>query len=119
MNEVLDSKNLGTQRGFDMRVELYPDYDNSPEGEDWASAEQVAAWRRDDWAYGVLVVTASVNGYDLGTTALGGVVFGRLDEDTNLNPLEDATYVDDLRDEAVQDAEVEAKSLIKRLREVA
>jgi hypothetical protein len=74
---IIDSKDLGTQGGFDLRAILVPDTDTSPRDYgDMYEGEITAAWERDEWSYVGTVVIASRDGIDLGSDAIWGQEYG-------------------------------------------
>jgi hypothetical protein len=59
--------------GFDFRATVHADDDTSPTDYDCYSAEQIAAWRADEWRFVGVEVTASAAGVELGDASLWGV----------------------------------------------
>lgn len=53
---------------------IVPDEFASPHGEDWASAEDIAKWHRDEWRY-VGVIVTDVYGAE---ASLWAVVYGQI-----------------------------------------
>ncbi|MFD4406667.1 hypothetical protein ACFWPH_28290 [Nocardia sp. NPDC058499] len=86
---VLGVRDLPPQNGFDLRAVLVPDIDSTPYDADCYSAEDIAAWQRDDWCYVELWVIASRCGIRLGDACIGNIEFGSLAE-LECDPLPDA-----------------------------
>ncbi len=79
---------LGARR-LEVRAALFADYGLDPASDgDWASADDVAAWKRDDWAYVVLQVRVLLDGVELGSDTLGGMVYGTLPASEVRGPIE-------------------------------
>jgi hypothetical protein len=123
MSDIIDSIDLGTVEGFDIRAELVPDTTThyaEPDGD--YTPEQIAWFNDGDWYYAGLIVTASRNGTDLGSDSLWAVETGTMpfDNEENLlmiDPLRDkngslATYRADMIDNAVADARLKLTELI-------
>ena len=117
---VIDSIDLDSVDGFDIRAEIVPDdtaYDE-PQGD--YPPEIVEAWRNDDWHYVTIIVTASRAGTDLGSDSLCMVEYGTFphtDGTVWVDPLRDkdgslAYYRADMIDNAVADARMKLTELI-------
>ena len=106
------------QDGWTLTVFTQQDHDSSPRDADCYTAEQVAAFDRDDWYFVGVIVKASRHGIVLGEASLWGIESGYFtytDEDDNVTghgrvgPYTEA--VDDLIVEAVDDAKANLASL--------
>lgn len=115
---MIDSKDLGTVEGFDIRAVV--DYDNCilrPDEEyDCYDDETVKAWERDDWTFTVLKVSAIREGIELGVAYLAGCEYGWMPtspgtEPIFISPFDETDYIEDLTAEAVS----EAKDTIAKL----
>lgn len=76
--DIIDSIELGTVDGFDIRADLVPDeqYYSEPDGD--YSPDAVAAFRNGDWHYVGIIVTASRAGIDLGSDSIWAVEYGTM-----------------------------------------
>ena len=129
--DIIDSIDLGTRDGFDIRAELVPDttYYSEPDGD--YDPETVAAFRNGDWHYVGIIVTASRNGTDLGSDSLWAVEAGTMPvgkwgypslavpggESRMVDPLRDDEgslngYREDMVGNAVADARLKLTELI-------
>lgn len=99
--DTLDSIDLGTVEGFDIRAELVPDYYDPRTGE-----------------FVQLIVIASRSQIDLGSDALASVQYGQGHSPTvTIDPLRDEngtldTYRADMIDNAVADARMKLTELV-------
>ncbi|UBV21691.1 MULTISPECIES: hypothetical protein [Mycolicibacterium] len=73
-----DSRELGEIQGFDIRAELLPDPDPRPQEFDCYSAEDIDAWKQDQWFVVTTKITASRAGIELGNAYLGGSDYGQV-----------------------------------------
>lgn len=86
--DVIDTKELGTTDGFDIRAYLVPDTELDPRTNGIYSDEAIAAWNRGDWHYVSVIVTASRDDVELGDAAIGGCEYGDFpDVADRINPL--------------------------------
>jgi hypothetical protein len=126
--DIIDSIELGTAEGFDIRAELVPDtatHHAEPDGD--YTPEQIAWFNDGDWHYVGLIVTASRAGTDLGSDSLWGVEAGTMPLDNGevdpckrlrtIDPLRDADgslaiYREDMVGNAVADARLNLTQLI-------
>ena len=74
--DVIDTRDLGFQSGFDLRAYLVPDVEVDPMSNGDYSEEDIDAWRRGDWHYVHVVLTASRDGVELGSASLAGCEYG-------------------------------------------
>lgn len=117
---TLDSIDLGTIDGFDIRAELEIDntYYSEPDGD--YTPEQIAAFTNGDWYYVTLIVTASRGDIDLGSDSLGLVesgMFPHSDGTVWVDPLRDkdgslAYYREDMISNAIADARLKLTELV-------
>lgn len=91
---TIDSIDLGTREGFDIRADIVPDntYYAEPDGD--YTPEQVAAFKNGDWHYVGIIVTASRGDVALGSDSLWAVEKGMMPLDSEISE-----YIDPLRDE--------------------
>jgi len=126
--DIIDSIELGTVDGFDIRADLVPDttyYGGEPDGD--YTPEQIAWFNDGDWYYVGIIVTASRAGTDLGSDSLWAVEAGTFPLDNgetdpckrlrNIDPLHDEggtldAYRADMIDNAVADARLKLTELI-------
>ena len=75
--DTIDSKHVGTIEGFDIDAHIVPDPDSdnieNDEGYDEATRE---AWLNDRWHFVGTIITASINGHELGSASLWGSAYG-------------------------------------------
>ena len=130
MSDIIDSIDLGTVDGFDIRADMVPGNHTTysggePDGD--YTPEQIAWFYDGDWYYVGIIVTASRNGTDLGSDSLWAVEAGTMPLDNgesdpckrlrNIDPLRDedgtlATYRADMIDNAVADARLRLTELV-------
>lgn len=117
--DIIDSIELGTRDGFDIRAELVPDttYYSEPDGD--YTPEQAAAFTNGDWRYVGIIVTASCMGSNLGSDSIWGMEYGNLTPDSPfVDPLKGIGpefangYGPDLIDNAVADARLKLTELV-------
>jgi hypothetical protein len=126
--DIIDSIELGTVEGFDIRADMVPDtatHHAEPDGD--YTPEQIDWFNDGDWYYAGLIVTASRNGTDLGSDSLWAVEAGTMPLDNgetdpckrlrNIDPLRDAdgsldAYRADMIDNAIADARLKLTELI-------
>lgn len=109
---TIDTIDLGTIDGFELRGELVPDTDSEPADFDGYTTDQIRAWKRDDWGFCGIIVTASRAGIDLGSDSLWAVEYGAMPDIPDfLNPLKDSDYMADLIDNAIADARLKLTEL--------
>lgn len=72
----METTQLEPREGFDLDARVEDDLDSDPTEFSCYSAEDVEAWRRGDWHYVTVVVTASRAGVELGWSSLSGVESG-------------------------------------------
>lgn len=119
--DIIDSITLDSVAGFDLRAEIVPDSDNSPDEYETYSRAALDAYERGDWNYVGIIVTASRAGIDLGSDSIWAVEYGLLplgDGEVSeiIDPLRDedgslAYYRADLIDNAVADARMQLAAL--------
>jgi len=120
MDYIIDSIDLESRDGFDLRASIVPDdhCGDTPDGD--YTDEQIDAYRAGDWRYVGLIVTASRAGIDLGSDSLwaveegvyptaGGerIVIDPLGQDGSLS-----YYGEDMIGNAIADARMTLASLI-------
>jgi hypothetical protein len=117
--EIIDSIELGTVDGFDIRADMVPDtaYYSEPDGD--YTPEQAAAFANGDWSYVGIIVTASRMETDLGSDSIYGMERGNLapgspfvDPLTGIGPEFANGYGPDMIDNAVADARLKLTELI-------
>lgn len=115
---AIDTRRVGTVDGFEIDARIVADTDATPFEYDCYSAEQVDAWRNDDWCYVGTIVTASKNGIELGADSLWASEYGSMPGiDEFVNPLNGDGdefvngYGPDLIAEAIADAKRTLASL--------
>ena len=85
---MIDSKDLGEVGEFDIRAYLVPDDELTPTTNGVYTDDVIAAWKRGEWHYVTVVVTASRDGVELGSASLGGCEYGDFPGDPErVNPL--------------------------------
>lgn len=117
--DTLDSIELGTVEGFDIRAEIVTTEDGI-DGD--YPADVRLAYDEGEWQIVNLIVTASRSGTVLGSDTLGGVEYGQFPKPDSqdwywVDPLRDscgtlATYRADMIDNAVADARLKLTELI-------
>lgn len=115
---ALDSIELGTRDGFDIRADMVDEdyYQPVPDG-DCYTDEQIDAYVRGDWKYVGIIVTASRNGIVLGCDSVWSVDCGHMPGIGHVDPLRQEggsldTYRADMIDNAVADARLKLTELI-------
>lgn len=78
-----------TSDGIKYQVRLLPDYDTTPDDFECYTPKQVAAWKRDEWGFIGVEVSAMLDGLDPAgfSASLWGIDYGYLpitDQDDNL-----------------------------------
>lgn len=110
---AIDWRTLPARDGFTLTARKYYDTDGTPDDYDCYTANQVTAWRADEWQFVGLRVTASVDGIELGSADLWSIEDGRYtcttEDDVvtdvrDLDPLTDDDYLTDLTAEAIATA---------------
>jgi hypothetical protein len=101
--------------GFDLTARLEYDIDSKPTDCDCYSADDIRRWKADEWFYGGLVVSVSLNGVELSDHAasLWGIDCNFGDENSYL-----AEVAKELESEAIATAKTEAARILKALQEV-
>lgn len=88
---TVDGRGTG-HTGWSFRVELAHDTDVRPESDGgWATAEHVAAWKRDEWLYVVAEVTPVDDrgrAWEGDSQVMGAVAWGTLDSETDIGRVE-------------------------------
>lgn len=69
----IDARTI-TVNGRTVTLTVEPDDDTTPMDADCYDADDIAAWRADDWRY----VVVTVEGPDGATASLGGVEYGQI-----------------------------------------
>ena len=107
----IEVKDLGTIDGFSIIGSLEYDHGSTPYDADCYSEEDIDAWKTDEWCYVGLLVTASIDGIELGTDSIWGNEYGffidhsKTDGSTIfISPYDDGGYLPDLIDGAIHDA---------------
>lgn len=72
--------------GVSLTYELWRDYDNTPEDAECYDAEDIAAWKKDEWHYYGVTVTATLGRFSV-QEILGGIDAGDYWESA-ANPLD-------------------------------
>ena len=116
---TLDSIELGTVEGFDIRAEIVTTED-APDGD--YPADVMLAYGEGEWQIVDLIVTASRGGVTLGSDTLGGVEYGQFPKPNSrdwywVDPLRDSNstlscYRADMIDNAIADARLKLTELI-------
>jgi hypothetical protein len=89
---------------FDMRATIAHDSDTSPDDIDGLPQEHIEAWKRDEWFFCGVIVTASIDGVELGKASLWGI-------DCNF-PGSDNSYLSEVASELEAEAVSEARGKI-------
>lgn len=111
---MLDQQQLGNAFGFEIRAELVPD-DARVEDLGLYSDANIKAWHEDAWSFVGVVVTASLDGIDLGSSSLWGLEYGWLPTAGGfVNPIT-STYSSDYLRAVIVDATTDAKANLARL----
>jgi hypothetical protein len=109
---MIDNKDMGTIDGFDVMARIEPDYDITPDDFDCYDQQTIDAWKADRWNYVGIVVTASRDGIELGSSSLWGCEYGDMPGiDEWVSPL---NQIDDYED-VVNDAIEQAKQTLAKL----
>lgn len=119
MSETLDTKKLPAIDGFDISARIVPDTDSSPLDVDCYSAEDIAAWREDQWSYVGTIVTASRHGIELGSASLWGSEYGSSPGwgNRSISPLdgEGEEFINGYGPGLIAEAVAEAKATVEKL----
>ena len=118
MSDIIDTRDLGEQDGFELRAHLEPDPDGTPDDYDCYTGEQKDAWRNDEWSFVTTVITASKASIDLGDAALCGSEYGWLPGvEKPVSPLngEGDAFVNGYGPGLIADAISQAKDKLKEL----
>lgn len=123
--DIIDTLELGTVDGFDIRADIVPDdtaLDGGPCDVADYPANVVRAWRDDRWMFVGIIVTASRAGVDLGSDSIWMVERGDIPSEdgastVEIDPLRDedgslAYYRGDLIDNAIADARLKLTELV-------
>ena len=95
--DTIEERYISNAQG-DWRIRLVPDSDAKPFDADCYSAEDIEAWRKDEWSYVGVIVTDSKTGAD---AFLWAVEYGLMPEATiGINQIIEE-YFDDLRAEVL------------------
>lgn len=110
---MIDSKDLGTIAGFDISAAIEPDCDITPNDFDCYDQQTIDAWKADRWYYVGLVVTASRDGIELGSSSLWGIEYGDMPGiDEWVNPLNQMDDYQDIVDDAIEQAKQTLAKLV-------
>lgn len=124
---IIDSIELGTIEGFDIRADIVPDpcIDLSAEPCDSNEEELLAAYRSGEWSYVTGIVTASKAGIVLGSDSISELEYGNVPfcdgsgKSTRfLNPLDGDTdtllngYGTEMINNAIADARLKLTELV-------
>jgi hypothetical protein len=101
--------------GFDLTATLERDDDTKPTDYECYSADDIQRWKDDEWFYGGLVVSVSINGVELSDHAasLWGIDCNFGDDNSYL-----AEVAKELEGEAIETARAEAVRMRAALEEV-
>lgn len=96
--DVIEERFIGHADGSVTHMWIEPDHDVSPTDFDCYSPENIAAWRRDEWRYVVVMVSDEDTG---GRAILGGVEYGLTLDDGSTYGMDRIVedHLDDLRAE--------------------
>jgi hypothetical protein len=84
---ILDTKelpNVDSDNDYTYTLNLLEDFVQDSNDYDCYDAVQIKNYRKNNWAFVLMEVTASKAGFELGTAYLGGIEFGHLDAETNI-----------------------------------
>jgi hypothetical protein len=84
---ILDTKelpNVDSDNDYTYTLNLLEDFVQDSNDYDCYDAVQIKNYRKNNWAFVLMEVTASKAGFELGTAHLGGIEFGHLDAETNI-----------------------------------
>lgn len=87
--------------GWTVLADLSPDYDHGDPGEEYDcyGAAQVAAWRADEWAFGVVSVwVEDADGREWGRDVLGAVEYGCLPNEDEDGEVTGSAFIEPLED---------------------
>jgi hypothetical protein len=101
--------------GFDLTARLEYDTDSKPTDCDCYSAEDIRRWKADEWFYGGIVVSVSLNGVKLSehASSLWGIYCNFGEDNSYLSEV-----AKELEGEAIAQAKVRAARILKALQEV-
>lgn len=104
-----------TAEGFDLAARLEHDTDTKPTDSECYSADDIQRWKNDEWFYGGLVVSVSLNGVELSDHAasLWGIDCNFGNDNSYL-----AEVAQELQAEAIETARAEAVRIRAALEEV-
>lgn len=98
--------------GFTVRIDVVPDSDATPFDADCYSAEDIDAWRNDEWFYVGYVYTAYCEGIELGSASIWGSEWDFPGTDSSIDAwITEDYYHPDLLNECT----TEARDAIDRL----
>lgn len=98
MSDTIETREI-VKNGITYKVTIEADYDVRPESDgDWASQEDIDAWKRDEWRYVGVIVTPVIAGTEIegADDSLWGCAWGTvpgnpvefdMDEICNVHPV--------------------------------
>jgi hypothetical protein len=117
--DIIDSIELGTIEGFDIRADIVQDDTALDTPLDVAEyqPDTVEAWLNEEWMFVGIIVTASRAGTDLGSDSIWMVERGDIPGIGDVDPLRDKDgsldcYRADMIDNAIADARLKLTELI-------
>lgn len=119
---AIDYRDLPARDGFDLRAELFYDPDVSVRDYDCYTPRQIEAFDRGDWDYCGIVVTASLDGRNLGSASIWGCEHGLYPITTEDDTITKTIWIDPLTgdswdqygDDLVSEAIAEAQAFLAR-----
>lgn len=105
--DIIEERYISNAQG-DWRIRLVPDPEARPFDADCYSAEDIEAWRKDEWSYVGVIVTDNKTGAD---ASLWAVEYGLMPETTIGMDQIIENYFDDLRAEVVRSLNERAAEL--------
>lgn len=109
----IDTKDLGTIKGFDVRAGIVPDNDVSVSDYDCYDQPTIDAYGRGCWSYVGLIVTASRDGIELGSASLWGCEYGDMPGVIEwVSPL---SHIDDDYSDVIDEAIAAARESLAKL----
>lgn len=98
---AIERRELPERDGFKLSAALFVDEDAKPGDYDCYTDKDVIAFLRDDWGFFGVVVTATREGVELGSSSLWGIDGGQYPSGESADPW---YCVDDIADEAIGEA---------------
>ena len=115
MSDILETRELTSAEGFDLKIRQLVDSETRPDDFECYSEKDLDAWRGSHWDFVGYQVVASKAGIELGDAAIFGVEDGiELDNGSTYNMdafIAENYYLEDLVRDAVHEAKIKLAEL--------